>query len=156
MVEAGCGWGALALHMARHYGVRVRAYNVSTEQIAHARECAGRERLEGRVEFVEGDYREIRGRCDAFVSVGMLEHVGRRSYAELGRVIAGCLERARPRPIPGRLAAAAGGLLLGQPWFVRRVVLDGLFLHRRASRRRAGPAALPSRLPPASAATRPS
>ena len=29
VVEAGCGWGALALHMARHYGARVRAFNVS-------------------------------------------------------------------------------------------------------------------------------
>ncbi len=33
VVEAGCGWGALALHMARHYGVRVKAFNVSREQL---------------------------------------------------------------------------------------------------------------------------
>jgi cyclopropane-fatty-acyl-phospholipid synthase len=38
VVEAGCGWGALALHMAREYGVSVKAYNVSHEQIAFARE----------------------------------------------------------------------------------------------------------------------
>src|SRR6185295_4827784 len=37
VVEAGCGWGALALHMARHYGVKVRAFNISREQIAYAR-----------------------------------------------------------------------------------------------------------------------
>ena len=61
VVEAGCGWGALALHMARHYGVRVRACNVSREQIAFARARARREGLDDRVEFVEGDYREIRG-----------------------------------------------------------------------------------------------
>ena len=35
-VEAGCGWGTLALHMARHYGVRVRAFNISHEQILYA------------------------------------------------------------------------------------------------------------------------
>ena len=40
VVEAGCGWGSLALHMARHYGVRVRAFNISREQIAYARERA--------------------------------------------------------------------------------------------------------------------
>ena len=34
VVEAGCGWGALALHMAREYGVRVKAFNVSREQLA--------------------------------------------------------------------------------------------------------------------------
>ena len=37
VIEAGCGWGGFALHMARHYGVRVRAYNISTEQVNAAR-----------------------------------------------------------------------------------------------------------------------
>jgi cyclopropane-fatty-acyl-phospholipid synthase len=97
VVEAGCGWGAMALHMARRYGARVRAYNVSHEQVAWARERARREGLAGRVEFVEDDYRAIRDRCSAFVSVGMLEHVGRRSYGELGRVIARCLDPGRGR-----------------------------------------------------------
>jgi cyclopropane-fatty-acyl-phospholipid synthase len=87
VVEAGCGWGSLALHMARHYGVKVRAFNISAEQIAYARDRARREGLEGQVEFVEDDYRNISGRYDAFVSVGMLEHVGPRHYKELGRVI---------------------------------------------------------------------
>jgi cyclopropane-fatty-acyl-phospholipid synthase len=97
VVEAGCGWGALALHMARRYGVRVRAWNLSHEQVVWARERARREGLDGRVEFIEDDYRAIRERCDAFVSVGMLEHVGRRSYGELGRVIARCLDPGRGR-----------------------------------------------------------
>jgi len=87
VVEAGCGWGALALHMARHYGARVRAFNISHEQIAWARERARLEGLADRVEFVEDDYRNIRGRFDVFVSVGMLEHVGPRHYARLAAVI---------------------------------------------------------------------
>ena len=80
VVEAGCGWGTLALHMARHYGVRVRAFNISHEQVAYARERAAREGLAGRVEYVEDDYRNIGGHYDAFVSVGMLEHVGVENY----------------------------------------------------------------------------
>lgn len=87
VVEAGCGWGALALHMAAQYGVKVKAFNISREQIAFARERAQREGLASRVEFIQDDYRNIRGRFDAFVSVGMLEHVGTNHYAELGRVI---------------------------------------------------------------------
>jgi cyclopropane-fatty-acyl-phospholipid synthase len=87
VIEAGCGWGALALHMARHYGVRVRAFNISHEQIAFARERAKREGLASRVEFIEDDYRNISGKADVFVSVGMLEHVGRSHYREFGRVI---------------------------------------------------------------------
>jgi cyclopropane-fatty-acyl-phospholipid synthase len=87
VVEAGCGWGALALHMAKHYGVKVTAYNISREQIALARQRAEAEGLDGQVEFIEDDYRNVSGEFDVFVSVGMLEHVGTDHYRELGEVI---------------------------------------------------------------------
>lgn len=87
VVDAGCGWGALALHMARNYGVNVKAFNVSHEQIRFARERAREEGLSGQVEFIEDDYRNISGKFDAFLSVGMLEHVGLKNYAALGDVI---------------------------------------------------------------------
>lgn len=92
VVEAGCGWGALARHMARHFGVRVRAYNVSGEQVRDAREQARAEGFGSEVEFVQADYRAIEGRYDAFVSVGMLEHVGPENYRALADVIHRCLK----------------------------------------------------------------
>jgi cyclopropane-fatty-acyl-phospholipid synthase len=91
VVEAGCGWGALALHMARRYGARVRAFNISHEQIDYARKRARREGLDDMVEFVEDDYRNISGKCDVFLSVGMLEHVGRGHYKDLSGVVHRCL-----------------------------------------------------------------
>jgi cyclopropane-fatty-acyl-phospholipid synthase len=118
VVEAGCGWGTLALHMARHYGVRVRAFNISHEQVAYARERAAREGLAGRVEYVEDDFRNIAGNYDAFVSVGMLEHVGVANYPALGRIAQRCLAgRGRGlihsigRNYPARL----------QPWIEKRI-----------------------------------
>lgn len=87
VVEAGCGWGALALHMAKHYGVKVTAYNISSEQIIFARQRAQAEGLDVQVEFIEDDYRNVSGKFDVFVSVGMLEHVGTDHYQELGAVI---------------------------------------------------------------------
>lgn len=87
VVEAGCGWGSLALYLARSRGVRVRAFNISREQIDYARERAKAEGFVGRVEFIEDDYRNLTGRYDAFVSIGMLEHVGPEHYLDLGRVI---------------------------------------------------------------------
>jgi cyclopropane-fatty-acyl-phospholipid synthase len=87
VVEAGCGWGALALHMAKHYGVKVTAYNISSEQIIFARQRAHAEGLHGQVEFIEDDYRNVSGKFDVFVSVGMLEHVGTDHYQGLGAVI---------------------------------------------------------------------
>ena len=55
--------------------------------LAYARERAKREGLEDRVEFVEDDYRTISEGCDAFVSVGMLEHVGKENYEALSELI---------------------------------------------------------------------
>jgi cyclopropane-fatty-acyl-phospholipid synthase len=93
VVDAGCGWGALALHMAKHYGVTVRAFNISHEQILWARERAKELKLSDWVEFIEDDYRNISGKCDAFVSVGMLEHVGLENYGELGSIINRSLDK---------------------------------------------------------------
>ena len=87
VIEAGCGWGALAMHMAERYGVTVRAFNNSHEQVAYARQEASRRGLEERVEFIEDDYRNAQRRCDVFVSVGMLEHVGLRNFQTLGELI---------------------------------------------------------------------
>lgn len=87
VVEAGCGWGSLALFMARNYGVSVKAFNISSEQVAFARARARREGLGHLVEFVEDDYRNISGTYDAFVSIGMLEHVGLADFGVLGAVV---------------------------------------------------------------------
>ena len=84
VVEAGCGWGGFAIFMARNYGVRVRSFNISREQIAWARDWAKAEGQDGLIEFVEDDYRNMSGRYDVFVSVGMLEHVGPGNYRQLG------------------------------------------------------------------------
>jgi cyclopropane-fatty-acyl-phospholipid synthase len=118
VVEAGCGWGALALHLARRHGARVRAFNISREQLEFARARARAEGLADRVEFVEDDYRNVSGAYDAFVSVGMLEHVGPEHYLDLGRVMGRTLGaegraflhfigRHRPQPF--------------SPWIERRI-----------------------------------
>ncbi|MAL97346.1 MAG: cyclopropane-fatty-acyl-phospholipid synthase [Alteromonadaceae bacterium] len=87
VVEAGCGWGGLARYMAREYGVKVLAYNISTEQIRYAREQAEAEGLSDRIDYILDDYRNINAPFDAFVSIGMLEHVGTDHYETMARVI---------------------------------------------------------------------
>ena len=118
VVEAGCGWGALAIHMARNYGVHVRAFNISHEQVRYARERAAALGLDGRVEFVENDYRTVAGEYDVFVSVGMLEHVGVDNFRTLGEVVARSLKpdgRGLIHSI-GRNAPAPNN-----PWIERRI-----------------------------------
>jgi cyclopropane-fatty-acyl-phospholipid synthase len=150
VVEAGCGWGALSLHMARHYGVTVKAFNISKEQIRIARERARQEGLADRVEFIEDDYRNISGRFDAFVSVGMLEHVGVENYPDLARVIhrsigdtgRGLLHfigRNAPRPFspwmrkrifPGAYAPALSQVMPAlEPWNFSVLDVENLRLH---------------------------
>ena len=87
VVEAGSGWGGFALFMAKNYGVKVRTFNISHEQVVHARAWSERLGLTDRVEFVEDDYRNLTGTYDAFVSIGMLEHVGAGNYKELGSLM---------------------------------------------------------------------
>ncbi len=91
VVEAGGGWGGFALFMAKNYGVRVRSFNISKEQIAHSRDWAKQLGLDGQVEFVEDDYRNLTGTYDAFVSIGMLEHVGKGNYKDLGALMSRAL-----------------------------------------------------------------
>lgn len=123
VVEAGCGWGSLALHMAARYGAKVRAFNISREQLDFARRRALKEGLAGRVEFIEDDYRNIRGSCDAFVSVGMLEHVGKDHYAELGRVVSNSLA-ANGRGLIHSIGRNQPGLL--HPW-IERCIFPGAY-----------------------------
>lgn len=87
VVEAGCGWGGLARYMARNYGVKVHAYNISREQVAYARAQAKEQELDHLIEYIEDDYRNIEGQYDAFVSIGMLEHVGKENYDALAELI---------------------------------------------------------------------
>jgi cyclopropane-fatty-acyl-phospholipid synthase len=77
LLEIGCGWGGLARFAAEHYGVEVVGVTVSKEQQKLARErCAD---LPVTIEL--RDYRDLSGRFDKAVSVGMFEHVGPKNYA---------------------------------------------------------------------------
>ncbi|MGH8171169.1 MAG: class I SAM-dependent methyltransferase [Steroidobacteraceae bacterium] len=118
VLEAGCGWGTLALHMARHYGVKVRAFNISREQVAYARARAASLGMSSQVEYVEDDYRNVSGQYDAFVSVGMLEHVGVANYPALGEVVARSIGT-RGRGLIHSIGRNCPATL--QPWIERRI-----------------------------------
>lgn len=78
LLDIGCGWGALAIHAARHHGARVVGVTLSTNQYELARKRVRQAGLEDRVEIRLQDYRDIPGDAvfDRISSVGMFEHVG--------------------------------------------------------------------------------
>ncbi|WP_374574200.1 class I SAM-dependent methyltransferase [Phenylobacterium sp.] len=80
VLDIGCGWGGLALSLASYCPVDVDGVTLSQEQLALARARAADARMEEHVRFFLTDYRDVRGRYDRIVSVGMFEHVGRPNY----------------------------------------------------------------------------
>jgi cyclopropane-fatty-acyl-phospholipid synthase len=76
VLDIGCGWGGMALTLARDYGATVTGITLSTEQLNEARARAAAEGLADRVKFELLDYRALDQRFDRIVSVGMFEHVG--------------------------------------------------------------------------------
>ncbi len=82
VLDIGCGFGGMALFLARNYGVHVTGVTLSTEQLKVARERAAKLGFSQLVEFRLEDYRRVRERFDRIVSVGMFEHVGRPLYGQ--------------------------------------------------------------------------
>lgn len=80
VVDIGCGWGGMALFLAREYGARVTGLTLSQEQLAVARRRAFEEGLSDLVSFELIDYRNWDHKVDRIVSVGMFEHVGINHY----------------------------------------------------------------------------
>jgi cyclopropane-fatty-acyl-phospholipid synthase len=80
VLDIGCGWGGMALTLARDYGAYVTGITLSGEQLHEARARAAAEGLEDRVTFELMDYRAVDETFDRIVSVGMFEHVGVANY----------------------------------------------------------------------------
>jgi cyclopropane-fatty-acyl-phospholipid synthase len=76
ILDIGCGWGGMALTLARDHGAHVLGITLSKEQHARATARAAREGLSDLIEFRLCDYRDVEGTFDRIVSVGMFEHVG--------------------------------------------------------------------------------
>ncbi|MGK5679933.1 class I SAM-dependent methyltransferase [Actinoplanes sp. URMC 104] len=88
LLDVGCGWGSLAIHAAREYGVQVVGITLSTEQAEYARKQVAEAGLTGQVEIRVEDYRDLEdGPYDAISSVGMAEHVGIGPYAEYAAIL---------------------------------------------------------------------
>ena len=92
LLDIGCGWGAMVIHAATHYGVRAVGITLSRQQFELARERVRAAKLEGRVEIRLQDYRDIDdGPYDKISSIGMFEHVGLKNLPKYFRIIHGLL-----------------------------------------------------------------
>lgn len=80
VLEIGTGWGAFALHAARHYGCHVTTTTISQRQYDYARNLFDTADRDRRIELLLEDYRDLRGSFDKIVSIEMFEAVGFKHY----------------------------------------------------------------------------
>nr|WP_086937437.1 cyclopropane-fatty-acyl-phospholipid synthase family protein [Thaumasiovibrio occultus] len=77
VLEIGTGWGAMAIHMAKHYGCRVTTTTLSKEQYEWTASRVAEEGLGDRITLLLDDYRDLTGQYDKLVSIEMIEAVGK-------------------------------------------------------------------------------
>ena len=80
VLDIGSGWGNLAIEIAQNSKCEVLGITLSKNQLEYSNSKAKELNLENQVRFKLMDYRELNEKFDGIVSVGMLEHVGRKYY----------------------------------------------------------------------------
>ena len=80
VLDIGCGWGSLAIDIAKTAKCEVTGITLSENQYNYCVKKAKEFNLENQINFKLVDYRELNEKFDRVVSVGMLEHVGRKFY----------------------------------------------------------------------------
>ena len=126
LLEIGSGWGALACRAAERFGCRVTTTTISAEQFAYANELVRKRGLEGRVEVLLRDYRDLEGVYSKVVSIEMIEAVGLDRLNDYFR-------RVSNLTAPGGLAVVQGILIAdryfdeaaGSVDFIQRYVFPG-------------------------------
>ena len=80
VLDIGCGWGSLAIDIAKSINCEVTGITLSKNQLNYCIKKAKENKLENQVNFKLMDYRELNEKFDRIVSIGMFEHVGRKFY----------------------------------------------------------------------------
>lgn len=95
LLDIGCGWGALVMHAARHYGVKATGITLSQQQYDYAQQQIESAGLTGRVSVRLQDYRDLPGHAqyNKIASVGMFEHVGIKNLATYFQTVQRLLAR---------------------------------------------------------------
>jgi cyclopropane-fatty-acyl-phospholipid synthase len=120
ILELGCGWGSFAKYAAEKYDALVLGVTVSKEQVALGMElCKGLP-----VELRLQDYREVQGKFDAVISIGVMEHVGEKNYRTYMQVVDRCL-----KPDGIAFIHTIGGnesIVRGEPWSDKYIFPNGM------------------------------
>ncbi|GAB4223801.1 MAG: cyclopropane fatty acyl phospholipid synthase [Gammaproteobacteria bacterium] len=120
LLDIGCGWGGMARYAAKYYGVQVTGVTISQQQFQYAQEYC----RDLPVTILLKDYRDIVGKFDRVVSIGMFEHVGYKNYQEYMQIVNRCLT-------PDGLCAlhtigSRKTRNMGEPWMEKYIFPHGM------------------------------
>ena len=80
VLDIGCGYGGFIIHCAEQFQVDCTGITNSRQHKEYAEKIISQKQLKGTVNIILGDYKEVQGKYDKVVSIGMLEHVPRKEY----------------------------------------------------------------------------
>ena len=80
ILDIGCGWGGLAFEIARQSQCEVTGISLSKNQIEYCKRKAKELKLDNQVSFELCDYRQVKDQFDRVVTVGFMEHLGRKFH----------------------------------------------------------------------------
>lgn len=82
LIDVGCGWGGMIIYAVKKFDIRAAGITISENQYEYAKECIKTEGLNNKANVLLKDYRDVKGKFNKFVSIGMFEHVGKK-YSRL-------------------------------------------------------------------------
>ncbi|MCI4678354.1 cyclopropane-fatty-acyl-phospholipid synthase family protein [Rhodoblastus acidophilus] len=133
ILEIGCGWGALAAHLAQAGAGHILGLTLSPAQLSFARERLARERLDSAVELRLQDYRDVSGAFDRVVSIEMIEAVGEAYWPRYFKKIAEALKPGGKALIQAiTIDEARFEDYRARPDFIQRHIFPGGFLPTRS------------------------
>ncbi len=76
LLDIGSGWGGFLRYAVKNYHVVGTGISPAENQIDLARQKS----VGLHINFIQQDYRDLQGKFDRIVSIGMMEHVGPKNY----------------------------------------------------------------------------
>jgi len=78
LLDIGCGWGGMLIYAAQKYGITGVGNTLSQNQYEFANRIIKELGLQDQIKILYQDYRQLSGKFDKVVSIGMFEHVGKK------------------------------------------------------------------------------
>jgi cyclopropane-fatty-acyl-phospholipid synthase len=92
LLDIGCGWGGMLIYAAQKYGITGVGNTLSQNQYEYANRIIKELGLQDQIKILYQDYRQLSGKFDKVLSIGMFEHVGKKFIPIFIQKVSGLLK----------------------------------------------------------------